>query len=237
MRAARGFFGRPLLPFIVHFTLLAPLILAPEPRQTVAAYLFFLPWLLPTFAVTSLPFVFAACRAFRLDAATKRNHALEHATIVALEARDRRRLSGRASATGFRLSGRVSIDDVRGAFGRVQQTIRAGEPLACVTPRCGSNIVTAIGAGVILLTGAAVWSVAVNPSWGVRAGLLAGIVVVFATCRHVLGNAIQRRFFLAEDFADVSLRDVRHVAPSVFDRGPAIFVETIVRPRSQRAPC
>ena len=50
--------------------MLAPLILAPEPRRVAAGYLFFLPWLLPVFALLSLPFVFAAFRAFRLDVAT-----------------------------------------------------------------------------------------------------------------------------------------------------------------------
>jgi hypothetical protein len=232
LRAARGFFGRPLLPFVVQLTLVAPLILSPEPPKTAAGYLFFLPMLLPVFAVLSLPFVFAAFRAFRLDPATKRNHALEHATLLELEARGGRRLAGRASPNGFRVSGHVSIDDVRKAFARVQATIRAGAPLACVTPRCGSNVVTAIGTGLLLLVAVAAWSVVVDPSWSRRAGALAGIVVAFAALRHVLGNAIQRRFFLAEDVGDVSLRDVRHVPPGVFDRGPAIFVETIVRPRS-----
>ena len=40
MRAARGFFGRPLLPFLVQLAVLAPLILAPEPRRVAAGYLF-----------------------------------------------------------------------------------------------------------------------------------------------------------------------------------------------------
>jgi hypothetical protein len=73
--------------------------------------------------------------------------------------------------------------------------------------------------------------VAFDPPWPLRAGVLAGIVVAFAALRHALGNAVQRRFFLAEDIGDVSLRDVRHAPPGLFDRGPAVFVETIVRPR------
>jgi hypothetical protein len=231
LRAARGFFGRPLLPFLVQLAVLGPLVLAPEPRLAAAGYLFFVPVLLPVFAVLSLPFVFAAFRAFRLDVATKRNHALEHATILELEARGGRRLAGRARPNGFRVSGHVSIDDVRRAFARVQEALRTRAPLACVTPRCGSNVVTAIGTGLFLLVVVSAWSVAFEPSWGVRAGALAGIVVLFAALRHVLGNALQRRFFLAEDVGEVSLRDVRHVPSGVFDRGPAIFVETIVRPR------
>ena len=62
--------------------------------------------------------------------------------------------------------------------------------------------------------------------------VLAAVVGLYAGLRRALGNAIQRRFFMAVDFADVSLRDLRHVPPGVFDRGPVVFVETIVRPRS-----
>ena len=212
--------------------MLAPLILAPEPRRAAAGYLFFLPWLFPVFALLSLPFVFAAFRAFRLDVATRRNHALEHATILELEARSGRRLAGQSSRTGFRVSGHVSIDEVRRAFNRVCRTLRAGEPLVYISPRCGSNIVTAIGAGVVLLLALVAWSIAFQPSWTLRAAVLAAIVGLYAGLRRALGNAIQRRFFMAVDFADVSLRDLRHVPPGVFDRGPVVFVETIVRPRS-----
>jgi hypothetical protein len=231
IRAARGFYSRPLLPFLVQLGVLAPLILAPEPRRAVPIYLFFLPWLLPLFGLLSLPFVFAAFRAFRLDTATKRNHALEHATILELESRNGRRLAGRASPRGFRISGHVSIDDVRKAFERVRRTVLAGEPLKYVSPRCGSNVVTAIGVGMLLLVAVAVCSVTVQPSWSVRAAALLAIGMVFVMLRRAAGNAIQRRFFMEEDFADVSLRDVRHTSPGLFDRGPAIFVETIVRPR------
>ena len=102
-----------------------------------------------------------------------------------------------------------------------------------ISPRCGSNVVTALGAGVVLLLALVAWSVAFRPSWTLRVAALAVIVGLFAGLRRALGNAIQRRFFMAVDFADVSLRDLRHVPPEVFDRGPVVFVETIVRPQSR----
>jgi hypothetical protein len=231
-RAFRWFFGRPLLPFLVQLAVLSPLILSPEPRRAAGGYLFFLPWLLPAFGLLSLPFVFAAFRAFRLDPATKRNHALEHATILELERAGRHRLAGRSSRTGFRVSGQVSMADVRTAFDRVRRTVRDGKPMAYVTPRCGSNIVTAIGAGLVLLLGLVVWSIAVQPPWTARAAALALIVVAFASLRQAVGNVLQRRVFTAVDFEDVSLRDVRYVAPGPFDRGTVVFVETIVRARA-----
>lgn len=232
-RVLQWFFSRPLLPFLVQLAGLAPLILAPEPRRVAGGYLFFLPWLLPVFGVLSLPFVFAAFRAFRLDPATRRNHALEHATLLELERARGRRLAGRSSRTGFRVSGHVSMADVRTAFDRVRRTIRDGEPLAYITPRCGSNVVTAIGAGLVMLLGLVVWSVALQPPWTVRAAALALVVAVFATLRHAIGNVLQRRVFTAVDFVDVSLRDIRHVPPGPFNRGTVVFVETIVRARSK----
>jgi hypothetical protein len=101
-----------------------------------------------------------------------------------------------------------------------------------ITQRCGSNIVTAIGAGVILLLALVAWSVAFQPSWTLRAAVLAAVVGLFAGLRRALGNAIQRRFFMAVDFVDVSLRDLRHVPPGAFDRGSVVFAETIVRPQA-----
>jgi hypothetical protein len=55
---------------------------------------------------------------------------------------------------------------------------------------------------------------------------------VFATLRHAVGNVLQRRVFTAVDFKDVSVRDIRHVTPGLFDRGTVVFVATIVRARS-----
>lgn len=235
MRAARGFFGRPLLPFLVQLTVLVPLILAAEPRRAAASYLFFLPWLLPVFALLNLPFVFAMFRAFKMDPTTRRNHALEHATILELEARTGRRLAGRAGPKGFRVSGHVTIDDVHEAFDRVRQTLRAGEPLTCVTPRCGSNIVTAIGFGLVLLLTLVAWSVASQPPWAWRAGSLVAVMLSFVALRRPLGSAIQQRFFISTDFGDVTLRNVRHVPAGLFERGSVVFVETIVRTRRVRA--
>jgi hypothetical protein len=228
----RWFFGQPILPFALQLVVLMPLILAANPGQLAGGYLFALPWLLPIFGVLNLPFVVGAFRSFRLDTATKRNHALEHATILHLEESTRRQFSGRASANGFRISGHASLSDIRAAFERVRRTVRSGEPLRYISPRCGSNTVTALGFAIVLLSLVALASVLLHPPLFVRAGALTAVVLAFVGLRHGIGNAIQRRFFMAVDFAEVSLRDVRSVPQRALDRGPAHFVETIVRPQS-----
>jgi hypothetical protein len=229
---AWSFFRRPILPFGFQLVVLMPLILADHAGQAAGLYVFALPWLLPLFGILNLPYVVGAFRAFRLDPATKRNHALEHATILHLEASFGRRFSGRAARNGFRISGHASIKEIKAAFGRVRTVVDAGEQLSYISPRCGSNIVTALGFGMGLVLLVAVVSVLLRPPLVVRAAALTAIVLLFVGLRHGIGNFIQRRCFMAVDFAEVSLRDVRTARQELFDRGPVHFVETVVVPKT-----
>jgi Domain of unknown function (DUF6391) len=238
MRAAetstwvRWFFVRPILPFAIQLIILTPLILAEDPRAVGTAYLFVSPGLLPLFAVLNLPFVFGAFRAFHLDPRTKRNHALEHATILILEAESGRRFAGRAHPNGFRICGHTTASEIKAAFERVRRVVESGGELACVSRRCGSNVVTALALAMGLLTLVAVASIVFRPSLFVRAGALIAVVLMFVGLRRAIGNAIQRRFFLSADFIQVSLRGIRGVPQKLLDRGPVHFVETLVVPRS-----
>jgi hypothetical protein len=209
-----------------------PLMLAEDPRTAASAYLFALPWLLPLFAILNLPFVLGAFRAFHIDPATKRNHALEHATILILEGDSGRRFTGRAELNGFRICGHTTASEIRAAFERVRRVVETGGELACISRRCGSNVVAALGMAMGLLMLVAVAIVVLRPSLTVRAVTLIAVVLLFVGLWRGIGNAIQRRFFLSVDFVHVSLRDVRGVPQKLFDRGPVHFVETLVLPRS-----
>lgn len=226
------FFRRPILPFVLQLIILMPLILAEDVRRAGGVYVFALPWLLPLFGILNLPYVVRAFRAFRLDHATKRNHALEHATILYLEASSGRRFSGRAARNGFRISGHASAREIKAAFDRVRSVIHAGEQLSYISPRCGSNIATALGFGMGLLLLVALGSVLLRPPLSVRAGAVTAVVLLFVGLRHGIGNIIQRRCFMAVDFAEVSLRDLRTAPQELFDRGPVHFVETIITPKA-----
>ena len=235
-KLAWSFFRRPILPFAFQFVILTPLILAGDVGQATGVYAFVLPWLLPLLGVLNLPFVGNAFQSFRMDPATKRNHALEHATIFHLQARSGRRFSGQAERNGFRICGHASIKEIRAAFERVRSTVEAGEQLSYVSRRCGSNTVTALGLGIGLLLVVAVMSVLFHPPLFVRAASLTVVVLLFVGLRHGIGNVIQRRYFMAVDFAEVRIRDVRTARQDLFDRGPVHFVETIVVPKSVQ-PC
>jgi hypothetical protein len=232
-RLARWFFWRPIAPFVVEFLVLAPLVLADTPSDSLAGFVFLLPWVLVILGLINLPFVAAAFRAFHLDRETRRNHALEHATIHYLEANGPRRFSGRAAKDGFRVCGRTSTREIRTAFEQVRRVVRNDGRLPCISRRCGSNVIVALGLALLLLFTVALVSVIAQPPLAVRASALVGVVVFFVAMRHGIGNWIQGRFFMTVDFKEVSLRDVREVQAGPMERRPVHFVSTIVRAKAQ----
>lgn len=234
-KLALWFFRRPVLPFVVEFVVLAPLVLAEDPSRAASVSVFLLSWLLLLFGFINLPFVVAAFRAFKIDAPTRRNHAIEHAIIHYLEATGGRRLSGHAAQNGFRVFGRTSVRDIRSAFEEVRRVLRDRGQLPYVSRRCGTNVVTALGLALLLLSVVALVSVVLQPPLGVRASALAGGVLFFLVMRHGIGNWVQRRFFMSLDFDDVSLRDIRQVEAGPMERRPVHFVETIVRVKTYDA--
>lgn len=234
-RLARWFFRRPILPFVVEFVVLAPLVLVDDPSDIASGYVFLLPWIVLLFGIVNLPLIGAAFRAFKLEPATRRNHALEHATIHYLEAKGVRRLSGRATRNGFRIFGRASVGEIRTAFGEVRRVVRDRGPLPYISRRCGSNVVTALGLSLLLLSAVALGGVVLQPPLAVRASALAVVILFFFVMRHGIGNWIQRRFFMMVDFDDISLRDIREVQPGPMEGRPVHFVETIVRAQTHNA--
>lgn len=75
--------------------------------------------------------------------ATRRNHALEHATIHILSERHPElRLVGRSDWNGFTLYGSVDTSELAEALASALQRLQAGESQLAVHPRCGTNVAT-----------------------------------------------------------------------------------------------
>ncbi|MFN2231636.1 MAG: DUF6391 domain-containing protein [Anaerolineae bacterium] len=75
---------------------------------------------------------------------TRRNHAVEHATIHLLNRRfPTLHLVGWSGPFGFYIHGHVSADAVQSAVQEALARLRRGESYLAVHPRCGTNIVTA----------------------------------------------------------------------------------------------
>ena len=224
----RGFYMRPILPFVLQFALLAPLTLAADLPAMTSLYVLISPWLVAILAVINLPILFLAFDSFKLDIAKRRNHALEHATVLLLRASGHKRVAGQARSNGFRVSGGPSKKEIRAEFDTVQRQVSEGIPLVYVSSRCGSNRIMALAFGLLLLFSVTVLSALFRPSLLVRAAALIAVMIAFTVLRHPTGNWFQKHLFMATDFRKVKLRAVRKVKTRIWDKSPTYFVETLI---------
>jgi len=74
---------------------------------------------------------------------TRRNHALEHATLHILAKTYRTSMAGHSNPTGFYLLGEVKTDDVASAAKEAFSRLNAGESGLAVHEGCGTNMVAA----------------------------------------------------------------------------------------------
>jgi len=71
---------------------------------------------------------------------TRRNHALEHATIKILSASNpQRALMGHSSHKGIFLLGEVSTEELQQALFQAEERLRKGERDLAIHPGCGTN--------------------------------------------------------------------------------------------------
>ena len=84
---------------------------------------------------------------------TRRNHALEHATIHILSAKyPDHHLAGHSNPTGFFILGNVTTEDLKASVTEALTRLRAGESELAVHPGCGTNFAT-----TALLAGSMAW--------------------------------------------------------------------------------
>src|SRR6266508_5089667 len=113
--------------------------------------------------------------------ATRRNHALEHATIHMLARKYAdKNLAGHSNPTGFFLFGDMSTEDIRIAVNEAMTRLRAGESELAIHPGCGTNLAASM---VLPMTFASV------PFQGTRSNrrlLLIPVALMFAVFGYVL---------------------------------------------------
>ncbi|MGA9191174.1 MAG: DUF6391 domain-containing protein [Anaerolineales bacterium] len=82
---------------------------------------------------------------------TRRNHALEHATIHLLSARlPNTPMVGRSDSRGFYLYGNVPTEALESAVHHALDRLRRGEHQLAIHPNCGTNLLTsALFAGTV----------------------------------------------------------------------------------------
>ena len=146
---------------------------------------------------------------------TRRNHALEHATLHILATQYRgQSMAGHSNPTGFFLLGNFKTEDVRSAAAEAMARLNAGESGLAVHPGCGTNL--AVSA---LLPATFAWAPlrgAKSTFWRVW---LIPIAIVFAVFGYFLsrplGPWLQANVTTEADLGDMQIVDVRLVRPGV----------------------
>jgi Domain of unknown function (DUF6391) len=110
----------------------------------VIAFLFLLPILFSLQAVGSLFVYPRQLRAIFGNKIMRRNHALEHATIVVMMEREPgRKLNGFSTDDGFFVQGVRSISEVESAAREAIRRLQSGEKRLAIHRNCGTTIVAA----------------------------------------------------------------------------------------------
>ena len=145
---------------------------------------------------------------------TRRNHALEHATLHILARKYHTLMAGHSNPTGFFLLGDVTAEDISSAATEAMARLLAGESGLAVHPGCGTNLAT-----TALLAGSFAWAPlrgAKSTFWRVW---LIPIAVVFAAFGYwlskPLGPWLQKYITTEADLGDMEIVDIVPVRKGV----------------------
>ncbi len=175
----------------------------------VVLFLFLLPILFSLQAVGSLFVYPKQLRAVLGNKILRRNHALEHATIVVMMEREPgRKLSGFSTDDGFFVQGVRSMEEVDSAAREALRRLRRGQKRLAIHRNCGTTIVAAnLLAAVFFL---AALGVGIYMSWPLYL-LIVGSVALALLLRVPLSLMLQR--FVTTD-SDLSNAEVGWVEPA-----------------------
>jgi hypothetical protein len=140
---------------------------------------------------------------------TRRNHALEHATLHVLAARyPGIPLAGHSNPSGFFILGKVTSDEVQSAVSEALRRLRAGESELAIHPGCGTNLATSAS-----IAGTLAWVVlrGAKSPWGrlARLPIAIGLALVGVAVSRPLGPAIQQKITTDAHMGGLQLAEVR----------------------------
>lgn len=148
---------------------------------------------------------------------TRRNHALEHATLHLLASAPRKHkgaIAGHSNPTGFFLFGDLEIDEVRSAATQALIRLRSGENKLAIHAGCGTNLVT-----TALLSGTLAWSVLRGAKSTLMRLLLLPIAVLLAMVGFFLakplGPLLQQHITTEADMGNLQIVDIVRVRNGV----------------------
>lgn len=145
---------------------------------------------------------------------TRRNHALEHATLHMLARTHTGHMAGHSNPTGFFLFGNFSTQDVWAAATEALERLRSGESGLAIHAGCGTNLAT-----TTLLAGTLAWSVLRLAKSNLTRLLLLPIAVFFAVIgvllARPLGPILQQRITTEADIGKMQIIDIIPVRKNV----------------------
>jgi len=140
---------------------------------------------------------------------TRRNHALEHATLHVLEVKHpNQRLAGHSNPTGFFILGDVSLEDVTQSAIKALHLLKLGDRDLAIHDGCGTNMAT-----TALLAGGLAWLVlrSARSTFGrmMRLPFAVGFAVVGTALSRPLGPRIQQKITTEAEMGDLRIAEVR----------------------------
>jgi Domain of unknown function (DUF6391) len=175
----------------------------------VVLFLFLLPILFSLQAVGNLFVYPRQLKAVLGNRILRRNHALEHATIVVMMEREPvRKLNGFSTDEGFFVQGVRSTQEVESAAREALSRLRDGEKSLAVHRNCGTTIVAANLLAAVFFLGAL--GLGLYLGWPLYLLILGSIVLAFAL-RVPLSLLLQR--YVTTD-ADLTNAEVGWVEPA-----------------------
>jgi hypothetical protein len=139
---------------------------------------------------------------------TRRNHALEHATIHILSAKyPERHLAGHSNPTGFYILGNITTEDLKIAVTEAWTRLHAGESALAIHAGCGTNFST-----TALLAGALAWFPLSGAKSLRRRLWLLPFAVAFGALGYVLsqplGPILQAKVTTEADLGNLQIGDI-----------------------------
>jgi len=138
---------------------------------------------------------------------TRRNHALEHATLHMLAHNHKGNMAGHSNPTGFFLFGNFSTSDVWMAATEALERLREGESGLAIHAGCGTNMAT-----TTLLAGTLAWFVLRSAKSTFMKILLLPLAVTFAVIgvllARPLGPVIQQRITTEANMGQMQIIDI-----------------------------
>jgi hypothetical protein len=145
---------------------------------------------------------------------TRRNHALEHATLHMLARTHKINMAGHSNPTGFFIFGELRTDEVRAGLSEAYDRLRSGEAGLAIHPGCGTNLVA-----TAFLPGTMAW-LPFQSARSTRARLLLlPLALLFGVFGFILsrplGTWLQRNITTEADLGNMRILDVTLVRKGV----------------------